>query len=107
MGYHLTLPNSSAFEPSLCEPGLRFLGTSFLTPETKRLKCPLETSWAFAETKYSRASPPIRGFWLKTGKSPLDCDCVVGLGGFEPSDKHAVVSNLSPNGRCCDQMSLD
>jgi hypothetical protein len=32
---------------------------------------------------------------------------VVGLGGLEPGDKHAVMSNLSPNGRCCDQMSLD
>ena len=40
-------------------------------------------------------------------KSRQNGDCVVGLGGLEPGDKHAVVSNLSPNGRCCDQMSLD
>ena len=54
-----------------------------------------------------KESPPIADICRLFRKSPRQRDCLVGLGGLEPGDKHAVVSNLSPNGRCCDQMSLD
>jgi hypothetical protein len=49
-----------------------------------------------AETTHQQASPTIRGFSPKAGKSPLDADCVVGLGGLKLRAKHAVVSNESP-----------
>ena len=37
-----------------------------------------------------RASPSIRRSSPKAGKSPLECDCVVGLRGLELRAKHAV-----------------
>jgi hypothetical protein len=73
---------STAFEPSLCLRRFLFPGNGILPPETKAPKLPLESGWPFAETKRPRASPPIRGFSPKAGKSPLDQDCVVGPGGM-------------------------
>ena len=48
-----------------------------MRPETKAPKWPLESTWPPAETKHQHASPPIRGFRQKPGKSPLERDCVV------------------------------
>jgi hypothetical protein len=48
-----------------------------LRPETKARKWPLVSTLPLAETKHQHASPPIRGFSLKLGKSPLECDGVV------------------------------
>ena len=59
-----------------------------------------------AETE-RRAQARQFGDFRQNEEISANADCVVGLGGLEPGDKHAVVSNLSPNGRCCDQMSLD
>ena len=56
------------------------LTNTILRPETKARKWPLESTWPLAETKQQHASPSIRGFSPKPGKSPLDADCVVGLG---------------------------
>jgi len=53
------------------------LGNGILRPETKPRKRSQQTPWRFAETKATHASPPIRGFSPKPGKSPLDTDCVV------------------------------
>jgi hypothetical protein len=47
------------------------------------------------ETQRPRASPSIRRSSPKAGKSPLECDCVVGLRGLELRAKHAVLSNRS------------
>ena len=51
----------------------------------------------------------LKRFSPKAGKSPLDTDCVVGLGGLEPGAKHAVVSNesLAPTSAAIKCRSID
>jgi hypothetical protein len=77
----------SRIRTSLCLARSLFVGNGILRPETKAPKWPLESTWPLAETTHQHASPPIRGFSPKAGKSPLDADCVVGPGGLQYSNK--------------------
>jgi hypothetical protein len=97
----------SSLEPSLRNSSLRFPGNANYAARDKAAKSPLKLCRPLEETFATSKSPPIAGIRRLFRKSLRTSDCVVGLGGLEPGDKHAVVSNLSPNGRCCDQMSLD
>jgi hypothetical protein len=88
--------NSAAFEPVSAWRRSLLPGNAILRPETKARKWPLESTWPLAETKHQHASPPIRGFSPKPGKSPLDTDCVVALGGLELRDKDSYRRGRAP-----------
>ena len=63
--------NSAAFEPVSAWRRSLLPGNAILRPETKARKWPLESTWPLAETTHQQASPPIRGFSPKAGKSPF------------------------------------
>jgi hypothetical protein len=91
------LPSSSVFEPSLCPRASPFPGKRNWEGQRQRRR---NRPWKpGGRSQRPSARAKARQFGLsrqKPGKSPLECNCVVGLGGLELGAKHAVLSNESP-----------
>ena len=100
-------PHQHRIRTGLFEPKSPLRGNGIFRAETKRPKRPWRFKDAGAETKSRQATPPIRGESRGSGKSPLERECVVGLGGLELRAKHAVAIEpertgiRAPLGRYC------
>ena len=77
------VPTPNGVEPGLFEPQSPLPGNGFLKAETKGSKG--LRRFAVAETKSRQTTRPFGGYSARTGKSPLERECVVADAvGIEP-----------------------